>query len=231
MAITVEGTASTQIGTGVTQLSWTHDSGASGSNAILIVRVAWNAATDTITAHATDPNYNSQTLTLQTYHTAGAGVTMSTALWYLLDPPRGSFTVQVNFSASANAVAGAQTYAGVDQGTPFGTPSTSQSTVNATTYTATVTSAVNELVLDTVCSRGDRTTTVDASQTQEHNTNNAAAATDRRLAASREAGAASVVMSGSFGGGTPYAHFGIPLKPAADATVLDPFGMGGFFGQ
>jgi hypothetical protein len=215
-AITVEGTASSGGVQGSTTITFSHNSGASGSNCITIVGIAWRESGGT-TAISTI-TFNGDSLTQK--ESVFNGATVYGALWRILAPDRTTADVVVTFSEATNAAAGAQTYCGVDQVTPFGTATTRNSSADADTLSAiSVTSAVGELVVDVLArNNGDETVTVGAGQTQEYQQDGPETdATDRRLAASREAGAASVDMRWTWATGSSVGHIGIPLKPAAAA--------------
>jgi hypothetical protein len=210
-AITAEGTVS-HGGANGTSVSFTHDSGLSGSNCILIVGVVERdeSGIDDITG----ATFNGDALTKETYYAPPGGFVTAVSILYRVAPDRVSGTVQVNRSGSDAIVAGAQTFCGVDQSTPFGTAVTTST--SAASISSDVSSATGELVIDVFGQSGPSTATVGAGQTELVN---AADAQSRLLGMSTEAGAATTTMSWTTDGGQVQVQVAIPLKPAAEAPT------------
>lgn len=137
-------------------ITWSHMT--NGSNRLLIVSVAAEDYSDNVTSIT----YNGVALTLIGAHSRTfAG---NVELWYLLNPPSGTYDVIVNYSSSCDFVCGAVSLVNVNQTTPLGTVavadgSTASSTVNVST------ASTNELVVDVTLSE-NQTITAGASQTQ-----------------------------------------------------------------
>ena len=221
---TAEGTAVGTTGTATTTLSVSHDAGSSGTNCICIFCISWNGTTDTVSAHATDPNYGGQTLQLLNFNNASASG-MNIAIWYLMSPPRGSNTAQVNFSASTNAAFVVQTYCGVHQSGPLGFRRVNAAgTTNP--ITATVTSSIaGDLVVDCISNRGDKSATKDASQTLQASVVGGATSADRQAGMSSEtAVGANTVMSWTF---TPAGNWNIMTMALEAAPAIVDMGTFG----
>ena len=117
----------------------------------------------------------------------------------------------VSFSGLVNAVAGAGTYAGVNQTTPLGTFAGATGTSTAPSVSpATV---ANDLVFDTVIV-GDTTLTVGANQTSRWNVLN----TIRGAASTEAATTTSTTMSWTAGASDTWAVGAVPIKPSAGPT-------------
>ena len=117
------------------------------------------------------------------------------AIYKLVNPPSGTNTVTVNFSANptSGAVVNVSTFTGVDQTNPLGTFVSNERSINTvgTNPNVNVSSAVGELVYDVVDANSG-TLTVGAGQTQKWNVNSGSEATG---AGSTKPGAASTTMS------------------------------------
>lgn len=214
-AITVEGTAASNGAVGATTVSVTHDSGATGSSCATLTGVVWRDTTDTVSAAGTPPNFNGVAMTLKQFLNNGSNT--NAALWYLLAPPRGSFTSQVNLSAAANIAIVTQTFCGVDQSTSFGTVVTSV----GGPVSDVVTSASGELVVDVLGQTGMAGVTVGAGQTLiGDQLAGSGDGTDRRVSMSYEAGATSVTMSWTTDVGESQIHIAVPVKDVTASSAI-----------
>jgi hypothetical protein len=160
--------------TDVTQISWTHVTGSSLMNGILIIGVSWrNSGSDTNGISSITYGGSSAGITLirTDGHDAGSG-SRHTALYYLLNPGSGSKTIAVNFSGSGVHVAegGAVTFEGVDQDNPIGPNDNGQDSDTEDPVNVTVnTSYSDNFLVDIVCIREDGNSpdgTPDSSQTE-----------------------------------------------------------------
>lgn len=209
-AITAEGTVSSN-GVTATTVSFTHDSGASGTNCIIIVGVVERdeSGLDDITS----ATFNGDPLTKKSFLWASGNINAS--ILYRLAPFRGSGTVTVNRSGTDAIVAGAQTYCGVDQSTPFGTAVTTSGSAASSSVNAT--SATGELVLDVIGQSGGASSmTVGGGQTQLFQT----AGGSRIGAMSSKAGAGTVAMSWTTDGGEVQVQIAIAIKAGGAAPAL-----------
>lgn len=202
-------------------LSWTHTTG--GTERILVVGVSVN--TNTLVSSIT---YGGLPLTKITALENGNAVRVS--LWYLLNPPTGSQTVTVNMLAAARFVAGAHSYAGVNQQAPFGTPVTSRG--NGTSASLAISSNINEIVVDVVARRGDLTTnpiTAGGGQTTRWNTRTTVNSGTNGITGggSSKAGAPSITTSWSWPATRAWAMAGISLKPAQAPDTTPPLRFNG----
>ena len=122
----------------------------------------------------------------------------------------GTYTVEINFAATANGTAGAVSFTGVDQATPHDTPVTGSS--SSGTPSIAVSSEAGDLVVDTYSWRENENLSEGAGQTENY------ATTGREPAngSSREAGAASVTMSYSSPGSNSknWSQIGLNLNVA-----------------
>jgi|GEM_PF-2380773 len=201
--------ATTSTGLNASSCSFSHT--VTGSNTILFVGIASNAASQ---KYPTLVTYNSVAMTSVATSTNG-GLTVN--LFYLVAPTGGANTVSVTLSGTANAViCGASSYTGVDQTTPLGTAATATGT--SVTPSVNVTSATNELVVDVMAATVISTPSADASQTSRYATFVSAGSKSTGSGSSDEAGASSVTMSWSISS-APWAIIGVPMKPAITNTT------------
>ncbi len=106
-----------------------------GSNRLLMVAISIGSGGNLVTACT----YNGVSLTQLRYEILGL---RNMSLWYMLNPPVGTFTLLVNQDGGAQMHVGASNYTGVDQAAPFGamasneSPSGSNISVNLSTTQA-----------------------------------------------------------------------------------------------
>ncbi|MGZ5431752.1 MAG: DUF7507 domain-containing protein, partial [Thermoanaerobaculia bacterium] len=143
---------------------FTHTTGA-GSNRLLLVSVHMNI-TDEVGATVTDVEYNNVNLTMLDAIGDGSDDTR-TEVWYLLNPPTGTFNVDVTVGGlgtgdTVQAVLGATTFSNADQSAPPSAANQGQNTPVSTTLTGT---AATDIVLDFVTVRESVVSTPNGAQT------------------------------------------------------------------
>ncbi|HQQ32628.1 MAG TPA: DUF4347 domain-containing protein, partial [Methylophilus sp.] len=215
LAVTSNGTVtsaqSANVGTTSNQLTWSHTVNA-GTNRALFVTVS----IDGLGANVNSVTYGAQSLVKVGRATGNHAV----EIWALVNPTVGTANVVVSFAGSTAAAAGAATYNGVNQSTPYGT--FVGATGTGTTASVTVASAVGDLVIDSQYWQGTAGTgTPGAGQTVIWYQTQAAMIGG----SSTEAGAASVVMSGTFTNSSQWEMGAVSIKAAAGITVTPTSGL------
>lgn len=155
----------------------------------------------------TSLSYNGQNLTK--LNSAANSSQSRVEIWYLINPPVGTFPVVVNTNLVDNAVIGVQSYTGVNPTTPFGTFASASGI--STTATVNASSAVGELVYGVVAfNNGSTNLAVGAGQAEywDGTVNSSIAG-----AGSTETGAASVTISWT-STAQPWTIAAVSLKPA-----------------
>ena len=176
--------------------SWTHTTG-NGDNRLLIVNVAGNVSSVT---------YGGLGLTrLSGTNYAGT----YSQMWYLINPPSGSATVQVTLMSTGCSAAGAMTFSGVDQDRPFGTASTNSNGGGG--ISTTVSSASNELVVDAIA-QYVTTPTQNGSQTLRYSERNGNGSCAMLSAGSTKTGSTSTTMQWTEPSGYYSALVAVPIK-------------------
>lgn len=155
-------TAATGAGVNATSLTWAHTT--AGTNRLLVV----TCAADGGTVHTTNLiTYNGVALTKADAITGGEST--RSEIWYLVNPPVGTYNIVWSHSASEGLVGYGISFNGVDQTTPVGTALTGNNgNVAATSSTLSPTAADGDMVID-VISTDDVAVTVGSSQTQRNN--------------------------------------------------------------
>src|SRR5438128_2740249 len=111
--ISVDNTSSLASTGQQSNISWSHTVG-SGNNRLLVVTLsAYNPSAQGVNSI----KFNGVNLTQLTSKSTPSTYT---EMWYLLNPPTGTYTINVSYQKS-QAVAGAVSFYGVDQSIPFGT--------------------------------------------------------------------------------------------------------------
>ncbi|RMH81570.1 MAG: hypothetical protein D6683_04060 [Actinomyces sp.] len=142
MTVTLVGTPTSTGLKEVTSFTFSHTVPAGQADTVLVVDVGARAA------HATAVTFAGQSLTKVVGDTTGTA-RMST--WVLVNPPTGAGTVSVTLSALAGfVVAGARTFAGVDQSTPAPTSASNAGTSNAPSVDVAFGELEGGLVVDAV---------------------------------------------------------------------------------
>jgi sugar lactone lactonase YvrE len=95
--------AASQISDSASTFTWAHTVG-SGPSAALIVGISTQAG-----VHGTSVTYNGQPLTLASAHTESTGHAYE-EIWYLLNPPSGTYNITVNLSSAVRATMGGASY-------------------------------------------------------------------------------------------------------------------------
>ena len=135
------------------------------------------------------------------------------AIFKLINPPSGTNTVTVNFSAdpTKGAIVNVTTYTGVDQLNPLGSFVSNEKASNTvgTNPNVTVSSAPNELVQDVVATRNS-TASVGFGQTQQWNSGTGSEASG---AGSTKSGAATTSMSWGISANEDWAIGAVAIKP------------------
>ncbi|MGH9443509.1 MAG: C25 family cysteine peptidase [Thermoanaerobaculia bacterium] len=207
-------------------LTISHTTTSAGVNRYLLVGVSMNIAPDE-NATVASVTYDGILMNL-------IGVQNSTngsndrriEMWELVNPPSGTFDVVVTKTSTGTGTvgvtAGAIGFTGVDQETPSRNFNSAQGSSN--TPSVIVTSVANDVVVDTVAGRGDKTLTVGAGQTSRWNLNSGGTSTtaDVRGGGSTEPGAGTVTMSWTLSGNSQrWAIGGVSLQPArADIGIF-----------
>jgi hypothetical protein len=189
-AIAVDGTPSTNTGTGST-ITVSHTTG-SGTNRLMLVGISIDQTGLTVSS----VTYNGDPLELVGLQDSGSWEKV--AIYKLVGPDIGTHDVVVNYSRTGVTIIGVMTFTGVDQTTPLGT------FAGANTNSVNVSSATGELVFDTVMAWSAPTAGV--GQTQRWNTT----VSGTYGAGSTEPGAETVTMSWSAG----ECIAAVPIKPA-----------------
>jgi len=212
--------AATTTGTALGPFSSMSVAHTTGTGANRLMMVAVNYEDDDVAGLTVNSvTYNGLALTR-------AGIRLSaqeacSELWYLLNPPSGTFNVVVNASSVQAADAmhvGVTTFTGVNQSTPFGTVVTNTGT--GTLTTVTVASAVGELVYATMALDDARNSTVGAGQTELFTGIAGVASSDGiRSAASTKPGAASVTSTWTVATDA-WATISVSIKPAVTPGTL-----------
>lgn len=189
---------------GVLTQTWAHTV-PSGNNRVLVVGLSFRAKAATVTSLT----YGGVALT----KIGESRVLLGVEMWRLVAPTVGTANLVANWSVTSDLVGWSGSFTNVNQSTPTGTFVAANN--NNTTPTVAVTSATGELVIDTVSTSGNASsTTVGAGQTLicsgalSNNKN------DGRGASSYKAGAASVTMSWTLGSARAWEIAAVSLKTA-----------------
>ncbi len=156
MAIVFDSATGNKVASGTTN-SWNHTVGA-GNNRLLKVTVAAGATVSGVT-------FNGVALTVLksiVYNTPN-----NFSVWYLLNPPTGTYTITVTIAATSFIVGASVSYANVAQSSTFGVAASSGSSAGQTSSSNTVaTTNANQLVFDAVNNDFPSANTPTAGQTK-----------------------------------------------------------------
>ena len=141
--------------TNAATLTFAHTTGTGSNRLLLVGAAASNRTVSSVT-------YNGIALTFVGGVSDTGAPQPRAEIWSLTNPPSGTFNVVVTLTGSANMVAGATTFTGINQTNPLGTLASATSTLSVNASSAT-----NELVFDSAC--GSASMTPNASQTQRWN--------------------------------------------------------------
>ena len=161
MAVLLDAVAAGASGIGGS-LSWTHTI-ANKSNRALLVHVALRPVgnDDSITG----ATFNGVAMTSLLSHSHASAGLVARA-FYMLNPPVGAYTVQVNFiGTTRRKVANSSSYYNVNQTTPFPQTNTGEGTSTTPSVTVAGTTSGN-LVVDTTACASSQTYTPGAGQTE-----------------------------------------------------------------
>lgn len=203
--------------TTATTRSWSHTS--QGNDRILLVGVSINTNTS-----VSSVTYAGIPLTRIAAENTSNAVRVS--MWYLINPPVGSNTINVNMSAAARFVANAVSYSGVNQINPLGTPVTGRGS-SIRTGSLSVPSASGEVVVDVFARRGDLTTnpiTAGTGQTVRWNerTTMNNANTGVYSGGSSKLGQATTIMNWTWLANRAWAAAAVSLKPTIIQSDTTP---------
>lgn len=210
LAVAANGTPTSAHTDGAASLTWAHTVSA-GANRVLVVELA----VDTAAANVTGVTYGGVAMT---QIGRGAG-NHAVEMWGLVNPTAGTANVVASFGGITAAAGGATTYNGVDQSDPFGTFVSAAGT--GTTAAVTAASAVGDQVIDVQYWKGNPSGGAPGA---------GQSLTWWKIGASMiggstvEAGAPSVVMSGSFGASTQWEIGAVSLHAATSGITVSPIG-------
>jgi uncharacterized repeat protein (TIGR01451 family) len=217
-SITVSGAATSSSGTGT--LTFSHSTG-SGTNRLLVVGVAYSSS-------ATGPTITSVTFNGTSNYLINAGTLIANGttrrieIFYMVNPPLSTTgNVVVTFPTGiSSAVAGAVTFAGVNQTAPIRT--FTSNTGSDAAPTVNVATSAGDLVFDTVVV-GNATLTPDGSQSSLWNV--LQSANIRGAASTKAATTSSTTMSWTAGSSQTWAIGAVAIEPVPiRTTTLSTFG-------
>jgi uncharacterized repeat protein (TIGR01451 family) len=186
----------------VTTLNWSHTI-SPGSGRILIVGLSIDSPNDAVVA-ATFANLLPLTPLGQTN-----GSQSRVVMYYLINPPVGTYPISINLATTAGIVGGALSFNGVDQSSPIA--GFAGNTGNGSVANATVTSSLGGVVVDTVAPKSpQKATAPGANQTSAWNQS----ASNYSGAGSTSPGALVVSPSWSLNGSPAWAMGAVALNPA-----------------
>ena len=141
--ITFDSANSVELPSAATSMSWTHTTG-TGDNRILLVSIGVFSRAGT-PATVTSITYGGTALTLLATDVYTTNPQVRSYLYYLLNPPSGTRTISVQFSASTLAIGGSVTYFGVNQTSPFQASGTSKGAGTTPSISLTATGSYNKV--------------------------------------------------------------------------------------
>jgi hypothetical protein len=192
-------------GSGGGSVSWQHTVSEAG-NRILIV----TAALDSSSAQAKTATFNGTLLTRISTVTSPAPAE-STTMWYMLDPPVGSYDITVTYVGSHKGMqTAATTYTGVSQNRPLSSSVTTAASTSGGPAALTIASAPGELVVDSLGYRNYGALTPDSYQTARYDQHDSSTS----HAVSDKPGASSVTMSWQLENAASWAMIAVGLRPA-----------------
>ena len=219
--VVADGTPTSATGAAnATSVSFAHTTG-SGSDRLLLVGLSWNCgSTDRTVASATFTPTSGPPIDLTLVKKQQAGTQLRySAIYSLLNPsPSTLGTVTITFSGAVSngIVAGAASFAGVDQANPLGLAAGAGSPSQTTTPSVMLTGLEgDELVFDAVFlggSSSSQTLTAGGGQNQLWN---AFSSNTRSAASTEQATSSSVTMSWTAASNGYWAIAAVPINPAA----------------
>jgi len=195
-------------GSGPGSITWNHTVGA-GSDRLLIVSTAIDSNNGAVVRQV---SFDGNLLTRK--QVKNQGWEQEVQLWYMLDPPVGTYPVTVSYSQTNYGIeARASSYTGVSPNKPISTAVVAGG--SGTAAAVTIASAPGELVIDALAYRSGGTMSANASQTERFNQS----ASWNGTAGSDKAGASSVTMSWSLQYGATWSMAAASLRPAQSPIV------------
>lgn len=196
--------------TGVSSYSWNHTNPESDSD-VLVVSTGLN--TDTEADGVSSVSYGGQSLTrLQNIYSQRVG----SDVWYLLDPPTGTYDLTVQKGSTTESVSQARSYTGVSQDSPFRDQATN-SGKSSSFSTGVQTDHDGDLVIDSVTTQAD----FSPSQNQSYTYGLTTAGDNKRFEGSYKRGSDLVDMAWSGGGNSGWVHSVASLR-AEQASISNP---------
>ena len=211
-AVTSLKVSNTSSGASVTTLNWSHTI-LPGSSRILVVGLSIDSPSISVVA-ATFANFLPLTPIGQTN-----GTQTKVAMFYLINPPVGTYPISINLSATAGIVGGSVSFNGVDQINPIA--GFAGNTGSGSSASVTVASTLGGCVVDTVAPKSPQHAT-SAGATQNVAWNLSSSSSSYSGAGSTMPGAASVSPSWSLNGTPAWAMGAVALNPStvlADITL------------
>jgi hypothetical protein len=194
---------------GGTPLVFTHTT-SSGSNKILIVSAMLR---NNVAGLITTATYNGHQLSLIREISQSSAERLK--VWYMLEPPVGTYNVVIKYTGSHTGLDGAaSTYAGVSQNRPYSS-STATGASNSVTATVTVPSAPGELVVDALGYHNGGSIAPQTGQILRYKQSYP----NQSVGVSDNKGASSVTMSWTLQNPDTWAMIAVSLRPAVSPTV------------
>ncbi|HEX9730119.1 MAG TPA: hypothetical protein VGA37_16605, partial [Gemmatimonadales bacterium] len=191
----------------------------SGRNAVVVFVGYNNDNLETVTSVVIDPGGASQTSMGAALTTINNSDDARIYIFGLVNPPQGSFTIRVTFSAALATGRGSNVCAypltGVDTANPFGTPATNQA--DSATGNVTVPSAAGELVLAGIAGETIGTSTVASPAIEDADVQGGSGSTIHHLATAHRDGAAPNVTFNWSHLNDHWTAAGISVRPAGGA--------------
>ncbi|MCZ7392697.1 MAG: hypothetical protein ABOK23_08315 [Candidatus Methanoperedens sp.] len=181
----------------------------SGTNRLLVVGLNYNNTPGTTST----VKYNNTDLTLAMR--ANNSNKNYTELWYLVNPPSGSYNISHNQTNATQMVMGAWSYTGVDQVTPIG--NITNATGTSTNSNVSITTTVANSVLVDVETDGSTLLTVGAGQTQRYKANTTKINGGGSEMSTSAAGTYN--MNWALGSSAAWVNIGAEIRPYLSNTV------------
>lgn len=191
-------------------LSWDHEV-FDGPDKLLVITTALHSNSG---ATVTSVTFNGSSLTRKAL--ANPYFAEEVQIWYMLEPPVGTFRVEVEYSRKHDGLeARASTYAGVNPYRPFSSVATAGGK-GVGPATVTVASRAGELVIDGLAYQNGGVIAANPDQTERYNQRDA----QNAHGASEKAGASpSVTLSWALQNSDTWAMAAASLRPAGSASV------------
>jgi len=124
MSIALDATSLSGTKTGPGEDSWTHTVGSSIDDRIVVVAIQWDSTTTVLTELRIAGRLATKIRDDQ------GDVIISSALWYLVQPPRGVITISATFSGAQEWAAAGYSFSGVDVSAPIDANAGGNDTLN-----------------------------------------------------------------------------------------------------